>query len=190
MELKQPVLIIVTGYPASGKTSLSRILCEKLPAPLFSKDAFKEKLFDILGSDGRAHSKALGWAAIEIMFEAAERVLAAGGVAIIESPLIAKLTNPWVRRMEDEYACLTIQLIMDASSQELVRRFAERAQNGDRHPGHVEAEQIEELTEIVQTPFTPITVSGLTMRIDANDMDAVDYDAIVARVRDAVGLPV
>ncbi len=38
----QPKCIIVTGRPASGKTTLAWILVKKLNLPLISRDALKE----------------------------------------------------------------------------------------------------------------------------------------------------
>jgi len=38
----KPLLIVVTGRPASGKTTLSRILSAEIKCPLLSRDEFKE----------------------------------------------------------------------------------------------------------------------------------------------------
>lgn len=48
-----PVVIIVAGPPATGKTTLSRWLASELMLPLLNRDSIKEILFDTLGS--RAH---------------------------------------------------------------------------------------------------------------------------------------
>jgi len=43
-------LIIVIGPPASGKTALAHHLAADLRLPLLSRDDFKERLFDTLGT--------------------------------------------------------------------------------------------------------------------------------------------
>jgi molybdopterin-guanine dinucleotide biosynthesis protein len=43
-------LVLVTGPPASGKTTLARPLASYLGLPLLGKDTIKEALFDALGT--------------------------------------------------------------------------------------------------------------------------------------------
>jgi adenylylsulfate kinase-like enzyme len=50
--VQTPTLIIVTGHPATGKTTLSRALASGLRLPLLSKDTFKELMFDGLVGSG------------------------------------------------------------------------------------------------------------------------------------------
>jgi tRNA uridine 5-carbamoylmethylation protein Kti12 len=47
-------LVLVTGPPTSGKTTLARPLAHHLDLPLLGKDAIKEALFDTLGTGDRA----------------------------------------------------------------------------------------------------------------------------------------
>ena len=53
-------LVLVTGSPASGKTSLAQPLARQRGLPLLGKDAIKEALFDTLGTGGRTWSRRLG----------------------------------------------------------------------------------------------------------------------------------
>ena len=61
-------IILVTGLPAAGKTTVSQALSEALTLPLLSKDAIKESLFDVLGVRDREWSLQLGAAANSVLW--------------------------------------------------------------------------------------------------------------------------
>ena len=63
--------ILVTGIPASGKSTLAAFLAKKLNIPVFSKDHIKELLFDSVGFHSREEKVRLGTAAMEMMYDAA-----------------------------------------------------------------------------------------------------------------------
>lgn len=74
--------ILIAGPPASGKTTLDRYLANELQLPMFSKDEFKEILYDTIGFHSRAEKIALGIGAMKAMYHSAGAVLAAGGSVI------------------------------------------------------------------------------------------------------------
>lgn len=47
---KVPTLIIVTGFPATGKTTLAKKLSEHFSLPLVYVDELKEMMFDRIGN--------------------------------------------------------------------------------------------------------------------------------------------
>jgi predicted kinase len=63
-----PLLVIVSGPPCSGKTTLARWLAKELALPLIAKDNIKELLFDHLGWSDRAWSKKLGRATYPLIY--------------------------------------------------------------------------------------------------------------------------
>jgi shikimate kinase len=46
-------LIIISGLPCTGKTTLGRKLAQDLSLPLICRDSIKESLFDSLGYSDR-----------------------------------------------------------------------------------------------------------------------------------------
>ncbi len=61
-------LVLITGPPASGKTTLAVPLASLLDLPLVSKDVIKEALFDSPGHGDREWSSRLGAASFAVMF--------------------------------------------------------------------------------------------------------------------------
>ena len=45
-------LVVVSGLPVSGKSTVAAILNDALSLPLLDKDSILEALFDTLGCDG------------------------------------------------------------------------------------------------------------------------------------------
>ncbi len=46
-----PLLLVVTGMPSSGKTTVAEDLARRLRLPLIAKDEIKESLYDSRGAE-------------------------------------------------------------------------------------------------------------------------------------------
>lgn len=57
-------VVLITGPPASGKTTLARNLAERLNLPVLAKDRIKETLFDALDD---APTDVLGKASFQLL---------------------------------------------------------------------------------------------------------------------------
>ena len=62
-------LIIVSGFPGTGKTTLSKELLKKYNYSFLSKDLFKEKLFEEYGFKSKEEKKELDKKAEQMFFE-------------------------------------------------------------------------------------------------------------------------
>ena len=71
--------VVVTGPPASGKSTLSRELARELSLPLLAKDTIKQALVETLGAADVEQSRLLGSAAVDVLLavaaEASQAVL-------------------------------------------------------------------------------------------------------------------
>src|SRR5580658_4271475 len=77
-------VFLVTGLPATGKTTLAQALARALQVPLLSKDAIKEPLLDALGAPDRAASRVLSDVSFAVLFALAQEQLAATGAVVLE----------------------------------------------------------------------------------------------------------
>ena len=72
-----PLLVIVNGAPASGKTTLARRLADTLRLPLLERDGLKEVLADHLEVADLAQSDALTRAAVGVFYSLADELVRA-----------------------------------------------------------------------------------------------------------------
>lgn len=165
-----PVLLIVNGDAASGKTTLARALSRELRWPLAVKDEFKELLFDRLGAADVKESKRLGAAAIDVMFSVARELLVARTSVIIESPLIPTYDNARLRALERDAEFLTVQVVLTGDPDVLFERYRTRAERGERHPSHFDHDRLADMHAMLHSPFESLTVSGQTLYFDTSSL--------------------
>jgi hypothetical protein len=82
--VRQAHLILITGLPGTGKSTLARSVARQLGLPLICKDTIKEPLLDVIGAADRAESRRLSDASFAVMFALARDCLRARTDVILE----------------------------------------------------------------------------------------------------------
>jgi predicted kinase len=137
--LNHTSLIVVTGHPATGKTTLLNTLSSALCIPGFGKDALKETFFDAFGTGDREFSKRTGRASIALLYTVAQTILTSGNDVLIESnfdPAFAREELLALARKASNAQVRVLELNVTCNAEQLLARFALRAHGGSRHPGH------------------------------------------------------
>jgi predicted kinase len=140
---RRPAVLIITGPPASGKSTLGRQLAHRLGLALLSKDLFKEVLFDELGWSDREWSRRLGSTSMALLFRSARALLEADQSVALEANFYPEWDTDDLRRLGDSSGCRFVQVVCTASPQTLVERYRRRSLTGERHPGHTESEALD-----------------------------------------------
>ena len=180
----RPLVLIITGPPASGKSTLGRQLAPRLGLPFLSKDLFKETLFDQLGWSDRDWSRRLGGASMALLFRSAAALLEAGQSVALESNFYSEWDTPPLRQLADTFACRFVQIVCTASGPTLVERYKRRIVTGERHPGHTESEPLEEtLSRLLDGHWDSLEVDGPVIYVDT-ERQPLDHqvDAIVEEI--------
>jgi predicted kinase len=184
-----PLVLIVTGAPASGKSTLGRQLGAALGLPYLSKDLFKETLFDALGWQDRAWSQKLGGASMALLFRTAEALVGAGQSLAVESNFSDTWDTPAFQALGNRCACQFVQVVCTAPGPTLVERFERRARSGERHPGHIDAAALDEWrVRLLTERWDALALEGPVFNVDAGDW-RVDLDGLVRDITAAIRHP-
>ena len=165
----QPLVALVGGPPASGKTTVAEALGRLTGLVTLHKDAFKEPLMSELGVASVSESVALSRAAIVALFAAAEAVTASGVGVILDSTFTARDLDR-IATLRGAHGCALLQLHVTAATDVLMRRWAERSDV--RHPGHLDAGRAAEVrARIDAKTWDPLQINAPLLRIDTTASD-------------------
>ncbi len=137
--MKRTHLLIVTGLPATGKTTLARALARRHGAILIAKDVIKEPLLDVLGAADAAASRALSDASFAILFAMARELAGSGCDLVLEGNFRPGQHEESLRPLFAAHVA-GAQLLCRVPESVRRARLHARAQDPSRHAGHRDAE--------------------------------------------------
>ncbi|HSX18612.1 MAG TPA: ATP-binding protein [Candidatus Saccharimonadales bacterium] len=178
-----PLLIIITGPPGSGKTTLAQNLSERINLPYISKDALKELMFNTLGWSDREWSKKVGAASHEILFRMAESMLSTRTSVILESNFRQEQHSDRFQKMQERYGFRALQILCTTDGQVLAERFKQRVESGERHPGHADGGNYDEFREeLLRGKYEPLNLEGDVLEFDTTDLTILDYGDLFSKI--------
>lgn len=149
--MNKPVLVIVTGSPASGKSTLSHLLSTELNYPLLSRDEMKEGYINTLGITHSDLSEKTAWHIYETFFMTINLLISRSISVIIEAAFQHKLWEPKIKSIMNH---AEIKIIICKVPPDLAReRFnTRRMSNPDREKYH--GDRLQDLTGSGEDIFT------------------------------------
>lgn len=188
--------VLVTGIPAAGKSTIAKLISEKLDIPMISKDGIKELLFDDVGFNSREEKVKLGVASASIMYYMAEQFMSHKKPFILENNF-ENATKEGLDKVLEKYSYKTITVTLTGDYRVIYDRFVERNNCPDRHRGHVvndcypEKEPgriIEPMSfesfenAVVSRGMDSYVGNGPQIVVDTTDFNTVDKDDIVNQI--------
>lgn len=169
-------LVLVSGAPGVGKSTIATPLAKELGFALITKDHIKEILFDALeGPAGDlVFSRKLGSAAMNLMWSLAEK----SPQAVLDANF--RPHSEYEQGRLRAFRCPIVEVHCTCPPEEIRRRFEYRAANERHHPAH----PIAEFPEAWFAEYDrPMKVGPL---IEVDVMQPVDIAALVERVRSLI----
>lgn len=170
-------LVVVSGLPASGKSTVGTALSERLSMALLDKDVILEALFDSLGCPDRDERYRLSRASDEVLY------------ALAEASQAAVVVNWWDQDSSPArlrgIASSVVEVFCECPLEVAAARFEGRR----RHPGHHDprrtpeeiAEGIRRMREMFHGPL------GVGDLVRVNTAGPLDADSLAGQVAALLG---
>lgn len=170
-------LVLVSGAPGAGKTTLGRPLAAALGMPFISKDVIKESLFDALGhvaDDELESSRRLGGASMELLW----RLAAECPAVVLEANFRSR--SDYERERVAELCEHPVEVYCRVPLEMAAARYSERGARSEHHEVHV----LRSITTDALTDFEKPFNLGTVLEVDTTA--AVDIAELAERVLGAL----
>ena len=169
-------IVVVSGAPGTGKSTLAAVIADRLQLPLLSVDLIKEALGDALGLGDESWSDRVGDAAAEVVF----RLATSFPSAVAEGWWRGERR---MRAMREFEGCVEVFCRCDPS---LAQQRMRARLSGSRHPIHrdVMNPAIVDGVAAMVTAVDPLDLGRELVEVDTTN--PYDADVIADRVRAAL----
>ncbi len=163
-------LIVVSGAPATGKSTVAIAVAGALGWPLIMKDTIKEALGGVLGAVDLEASRRLGAATYEVMYSIAART----PLAVLESNFA-----PSARERLLGLHPAPVEIFCHCAPETAMSRYRAR----HRAPVHFDDDMLDDIGERLAVQ-EPLALGGALLRVDTTC--DVDMTSVVSWVKQAI----
>jgi predicted kinase len=178
--LSNPLLIVVTGRPGSGKTTLAHALARAVRCPAICRDEIKEGLVNTTGDAGRVGDD-VAWRVYDAFFDTVTRLLGHGVSLVAEAAFQHKLWAPKLEPLRD-FARVRI-VVCDVDPTLARARHVERGlADPERERFHDDraVQAAREGRELPIGDYDPPRLNVPTLTVDTSDRYRPDLETIVS----------
>ncbi|MDJ0706332.1 MAG: AAA family ATPase [Leptolyngbyaceae cyanobacterium MO_188.B28] len=177
---KLPILVVVTGRPGSGKTTLAHALAREIRCPAICRDEIKEGLVNTTNNSGEPGDD-IAWKVYDVFFETLGLLLSHSITLVSEAAFQHKLWEPKLFQLEK---IARIRIVHCAIDPKLARsRFIQRALSDPKRTRfHNDGAMVEAIdgTEAPISNYKPPIFDAPTLTVDTSDGYQPKFEAIVS----------
>ena len=177
-------VVLITGHPAAGKSTLARYLGKALRWPALCKDDIKEVLYDTLDWSTAAQWQQLSVATWTLLYHQVAVLLEAHTPHIVEANFVPEFANSQWQALTQRFDMKVIQVRCEGDPAVLLERYRARIRQGQRHPGHRDGGDDPAFPAFMHRgPMAWVEVEGARISVDTTKLAIEAYGQVVARIR-------
>ena len=169
-----PTLVLVTGPPAAGKSTLAARLADDLGLPLLAKDAFKEAVADGFGVSTFDDGRRAGAAAVRALYATAAELLRREVSCIVVSAFPRGFAETDLAPL----LALAAGAVVDCRAADDICRERYRSRTG-RHPCHADTDRVD---TIDWRAYDPLDLDVPVLTVDTTDGYRPGYETVLSFV--------
>lgn len=182
--MNKPLLIVVTGKPASGKTTLAHILTKKIKYPLLSRDELKEGYINTADIEHSQLDNSVAWHIYDTFFDAIDLLISKGISVIAEAAFQDKLWKPKLLNLLDK---AEIKIIICKTPSDLTTiRFNNRLLNDperEKFHGDKSLNLVKGQGSLITETYEPVNIDAPTIEVDTTENYNPDIKKIISFIR-------
>ena len=177
--MNKPLLLVITGQPASGKSTLAHLLSKELKCPLISRDELKEGYINTLGAH---HNSADNQSALHIyntFFEVINLLISKGISIIIEAAFQDKLWKPQLSNLANK---AEIKIII-CNTPSAKKRSINRLQSDPSRDKFHGDNSVKERGGLLTDSYDPVRINAPTLEVDTTENYNPDIEEIIRFIK-------
>ncbi len=178
---RNPILVVVSGPPGAGKTTLAHLLARRIGCPAICRDEIKEGMVHAIGNFVAAPSDELNLRTLPVFFQVLELLLGSGVTTVAEAAFQDRLWRPHLqplRRLAD-IKVVHCQVTAETASARIQRRYAEDS----TRRAHADIHLINQQASVAgHDDFQRVQLDVPEIEVDTSDIYRPTLDEIVAFV--------
>jgi predicted kinase len=173
-----PTLVVVSGPPGSGKTTLAHALARSIGCPAICRDEIKEGMVHATGNYAPDRSDELNLRTLPVFFQTLELLVRAGVTVVAEAAFQDRLWRPSLTPLQAHARLRVVHCVTDpalTTARIHQRRRADPLRRAHSDPGHPPP---------TPAAFRRIALDAPSLEVDTTSGYRPDLTAIIAFLHD------